>query len=166
MSKEQPLWQTDSIILLRWIMFIPIGFILTATLQVIPSLVVGLVKVNMPESTLQTIIAALIAVPILIVLGWAWCMGVLMTPHFSCGFIAPSNRAPTVIYGMLFCLFEGTFLISILKGGISWISLVYQLIFLGITVGGIVMLHKEIKLSRFMRWTLPGKMRSLTTFQI
>lgn len=166
MSKEEPLWQRDFIILLRWILFLPIGFMLTTTLQVIPSLVAGLVKANLPESTLLTIVGAVVAIPILIVLGWAWCMGVLMTPYLSCRIIAPSNGASAVLYGMLFCLFEGTYLVSILKGGASWASLAYQLIFLGITVDGLVILYKEIELPRFTRWMLRGRMRNHITSQI
>lgn len=160
MDREQPFWQTDSIILLRWIAFIPVGFILTASLQVIPSMAAGLLKAIIPDSTLLTVVGALIAIPVLILLGSAWCLGVLMTPHLSCGFIAPSRKVSAVLYGTLFCLFEGSFLISILAGGASWISLVYQFLFLGITVGGIVMLHREIALSRLTKWLLRRKTRT------
>jgi len=157
MSKEKHLWQTDFIILLRWIIFLPIGFVLTAVLQVIPPQILELVKANIPESTLLTIVGAVLAVPILIILGWVWILGVLMTPYLNCGIIAPSNRAPAVIYGMLFCLFEGIFLISILAGGASSIFVIYQLIFSGVTLGGIVMLYKEMELSRLKRWMLWGR---------
>jgi steroid 5-alpha reductase family enzyme len=44
---------------------------------------------------------------------------------------------------MLFCLFEGSFLISILTGGASWIFLGYQFGFAVITFSGIVMVYKE-----------------------
>jgi len=163
MHKKQPLWQTDFILLLRWILFIPIGFMLTATLQVMPSLVVGLVKANLPESTFLTVAGTIVAIPVLLLLSWVWGMAVLMIPHLSCRFIAPSNGASAVLYGMLFCLFEGTFMISILKGGTSWLSLVYQLIFLGITAGGIVMLYNGIELSRLTKWMLRAIKRSHTT---
>ncbi len=166
MSKEQPLWQTDFIVMLRWISFLPIGFILTATLQVIPSLAVGLVKANLPDSTFLLIVGAVLAIPIFIVLGWAWCMTVLMTPHLSCRVIAPGNGAPAIIYGMLFCLFEGTFLVSILKGGTPWIPLAYQLIFLGIGLGGMVMLYKEIELTRITRWILHRRTLKHVNYQI
>jgi len=156
MSKEKPLWQTDFIILLRWILFIPIGFVLTAVLQVIPLHLAGLLSANLPEPSLLTIVGAVIAVPILIVLGWVWMLGVLVIPYINCGFIAPNYRAPAIIYGMLFCLFEGIFLISILAGGTSSVFLFYHLVFSVISVGGIVMLYKQIELSRLIRWMQRG----------
>lgn len=156
MNKEKPFWESDFIILLRWILFLPIGFILAGTLQAMPPLVVGLVKANIPESTFLAIVSTVILVPILIALSCVWFMSVLMTPYLNCGFIAPNNRIPAIIYGMLFCLFEGIFLISIFAGGTSWIFIVYQLIFSAITLGGIVMLSKEIEFSRVKRWMRRG----------
>jgi len=166
MSKEKPLWQTDFVILLRWILFLPIGFILTVTLQAIPLQVVQLVDANTPESTLLTILGAVVAVPILIALGGIWFMGVLMAPYLNCAFIAPKNRISAVLYGMCFCLFEGIYLISILAGGTSWTFLLYQLVFSGLTLGGLVMLHKGVELSRFKRWTRWGRTLKHATSRI
>lgn len=165
MSKEQPLWQADFMMMLRWIMFIPIGFMLTAALQVVPSLVAGFLKANMPGSIFLMIVSVIIVIPVLIVLGAVWGMGVLMTPRLICGLVAPSKSTATVIYGMLFCLFEGIYLISILAGGTSWIFFACQLTFSGITVGGIVMLFKEIELSHLRSWILRSRTQNLTAPQ-
>ncbi|MEN8255860.1 MAG: hypothetical protein ABFR33_10380 [Verrucomicrobiota bacterium] len=110
----------------------------------------------MSEPTFLAIIIAILVVPVFIVLGGIWFVGVLLTPYLNCGLIAPDNRVAAVIYGMLFCLFEGVFLLSILAGGTSWISFGYQLVFLGISVGGIAISYKEIKLSFDKRWMLRG----------
>lgn len=143
MKQRKSFWKTEIIIPLRWITYLPIGFSLTILLQAIPPLIVGLAKAHMPESVFIITILAVIAVPILIVLGLIWVIGVLAMPHLNCGFIAPSKRIAVIIYGMLFGLFEGFFLVSILTGGASRIFLGYQFVFSAITVSGIVLVYKE-----------------------
>jgi hypothetical protein len=143
MNKRKSFWKTEIVIPLRWIAYLPVGFCLTILLQAIPPLIAGLAKAHMPESIFLITLLAVIAVPSLIVFGLLWIVGVLAMPQLNCGFIAPSKRVAVIIYGMLFCLFEGSFLISILTGGASWIFLIYQFVFSVITVSGIVMVYKE-----------------------
>lgn len=144
MNERKFFWKNDIVIPLRWITYLPIGFGLTILLQAIPPLIAGLAKAHMPESVVLTILFAVVAVPVLITLGVLWIIGVLAMPYLNCGFIAPSKRVAVVIYGLLFCLFEGSFLISILTGGASWIYSVYQFAFAVITVSGIVLVYKEM----------------------
>ena len=144
MNERKSFRKTDIFTPLRWITYLPIGFSLTILLQAIPPLIAGLAKAHMPESIFLVTLIAVMAVPAFIVLGLIWFIGVLAMPHLNCGFIAPSKRVAVIIYGMLFCLFEGSFLISILTGGASWSFLGYQFVFSVITVSGIVMVYKEM----------------------
>ena len=143
MDEGTPFWQTGFGQLLRWLVFLPIGLFLTVILQGLPPGAVGLARAYKPEFNFLTIIIAIIVVSFLGIFLSLWLACVWMTPFLSCTLIAPNKKVALVIFGTIFCLFQGEFMLSLLSDGTSWIFFTYQLSFSGLLIGGIVLAYKE-----------------------
>ena len=142
METETPFWSNAFGKLIRWLVFIPIGFVLGSILQSLPPLGVELARRYKPEFNFLTILIAIVVVSILGSVGWFWVLGVAATPVLACRVIAPNHRVGAVIFGTLFCLFQAIYTLG-LFGHASWIFILYQLIFSTIFIVGIVIAYKE-----------------------
>jgi hypothetical protein len=133
--------------LIRWLAFIPVGFVLGSILQVIPPLGVALAREYKPEFNFLTVFLAIFAVSIVGTVGWFWALGVFFTPVLSCRTIAPNHRVGSVIAGTLFCVYQGINIVWLfglgLYGQASWVFIVYQLVFSAIFIFGIVTAYNE-----------------------
>lgn len=137
-------WTTGFGRLIRWLLFIPIGYLLACILQTLPPLAFALAWGWKLEFNFFVLIVAVIAVSFLTSICVFWCACVYLTPYLSCKIIAPDNKVGSVIFGTLFCLFQGIFLLKELLGhDPSWLSIIYQIVFAGIVIVGTVTAYKE-----------------------
>ena len=127
--------------IIRWLVFIPVGFLLVGILQALPPFAVMWAHSYRPEFSFLTIILAIIVVSILGTVGWFWLLGVWATPMLSCRIIAPHPQVAAVIFGTLFCLHQGAFLLGLLSRA-RWGLAIYHFIFCAIVVVGVVSAYK------------------------
>jgi hypothetical protein len=143
MNDNQSFWQTGFGRFIRWLVFLPIGAILVSILQALPPLAVLWAWGYKLEFNLLTLIIGIFVVSILGAIGWWWFIGLFMTPYLSCKVIAPNNKVGSVIFGTLFCLFQGIFILSLFGHDPSWVFIIYQIVIAGIVIGGTVMAYKD-----------------------
>ncbi|MBU2574061.1 MAG: hypothetical protein KKH28_08310 [Elusimicrobia bacterium] len=143
MNNNRPFWQTGFGKSIRWLLFLPVGYILVYILQVVPPLVAAMALHYKPEFNFLVLIIGIIAVSLLCTLGSFWVMGVFMTPTLCCKIIAPNNKIGSVIFGTLFCLFQGFNILASFGLAHYWVSIIYQTVFGAITIGGTVMAYME-----------------------
>jgi len=136
-------WQGGFGKLLRWLTFLPLAFLSIGILQHLPVKAVIWASGYKPEFSFLTLIIGLIALSILGTLGWLWFLGLSMTPYLTCGVIAPNNKIATVIFGTLFCLFQGLFLFGVFYSDAHWIYKVYMLVVSIIVIGSTVVAYQE-----------------------
>jgi hypothetical protein len=98
--------------ILRWIFFLPIGFAIAAILQAIPIFAYNFARsfglFDIKITFWNVCLGIVFGVPIIILLLVFWIAGVLYTPFWSCGKIAPNNKVASVIFGPIF-IFGQTF---------------------------------------------------------
>jgi hypothetical protein len=143
MNDNQPFWQTGFGRFIRWLVFLPIGCVLVAILQALPPLAVRLASGYKPEFSCLVLLLAIVAAGMLIPICSMWFMGVWMTPYLSCRLIAPNHKVGSVIFGTLFCLFQGIFILTLFGGDYSWVEILYQILFTAIVIGGTVAAYKD-----------------------
>src|SRR4029453_8338538 len=119
-----------------------IGFVLGSILQSLPPLGVELARAYKPEFNFLTILIAIIVVSILTTVVGLWFFGVFGTPVLSCRIIAPNHRVASVMFGTLFCLFQGLYILGLI-GRASWVYILYQLVFSATFIFGIVTAYNE-----------------------
>ncbi|MFU8857466.1 MAG: hypothetical protein ACNA8S_10750 [Deferrisomatales bacterium] len=136
-------WESGVGRLIRWLAFLPIAFFLISLLQTIPVRTVFWAANYIPDLNLLTLILAIVAVSLIGTAGWFWVLGVSMTPVFACGVIAPNAKVGSVIFGTLYCLIQGLFLLGVLSSGAHWVFKGYQLVFGLIVLGGTIGAYKS-----------------------
>lgn len=141
--ENRSLWDSGSAKILRWLFFLPIGFLLAGILQMLPPLAVEWARGFRPEISFLTIVLAVIAVSILGTVCWLWFAAVVMSPVLASRIIAPHRKIAAVIFGTLFCLFQALFVLRVFLEGGSWVYLGYQLLFAGLTIAGIIVAYKD-----------------------
>lgn len=139
---ETTFWNKPFGKLIRWLAFIPVGFALGGFLEALPPLGVELARAYQPEVNFLTIIMAIVVVAISPWIGPLWFAAVYGTPLLSCRVIAPNHRVGSIVFGTLFCVFKGTFILG-LFGRTSWVFILYHLVFTTIFIFGIVGAHNE-----------------------
>lgn len=135
-------WQGRFGKLLRWMVFLPIAFIIIFILQDLPVRVFAWASETRPVLSFLTIIIGLIVVSILGTFAWLWFLGMSLTPLLACGVVAPNSKIGAVIFGTLYCLAHGIYLLSVLQSNAHWIFSAYYLVCGVIIVYGTVMTYK------------------------
>ena len=113
MNDNQSFWQTGFGRFIRWLVFLPIGGILVSILQALPPLAVLWAWEYKLEFNLLTLLIGIFVVGFLGTIGSLWVVGLGMTPYLSCKVIAPNNKVGSVIFGTLFCLCQGIFILTL-----------------------------------------------------
>lgn len=142
-------WQSRFGRFLRWVAFLPVGVVLVTILQALPTMVVNLavylivrweLKLNFLTGLLAVVMLCLICPMILF---YTWFPWLYKTPVLSCAIIAPNNKIASVIFGALFCIFQGWYLLSLFTEATFWIFRWYQLAFTGIVLAGTVASYQD-----------------------
>lgn len=87
---------------IRWVAFLPIGYVLAGLLYAIPIFAAAYAMSYKVEMTLFSIVIAVFLVSIALALINFWFVGVYSVPVLACGLIAPNNKIASVIYGTLY----------------------------------------------------------------
>ena len=143
MTSERGFWQSGFGKFIRWLVFLPIGFVLGSVLQSIPPIVVAFAASYKPQFSFLVLILALIVLSMLLTCIWLWGLAVFGTPYLSCRVIAPNHRVASVIFATLFIFCELAFILGLIGRREPWILVIYNIIFSAIFVGGCVVAYKE-----------------------
>lgn len=143
MNDNQSFWQTVFGRVIRWLLFLPVGFILVSILASLPPMALALAWGYKPEFSFLILIAAIFVVSIGGTIFCFWVGGVWMTPYLICRVIAPNNKVGSVIFGTLFCLYWVINILMSFLGDASWVLIIYQMVFVGIVIGGTVMAYQD-----------------------
>lgn len=137
-------WQSTLGKVLRWLLFLPIGFLVTAFLEVIPIFAYGFAANLEMRFTLLTLIIGIVVVSLLLTFSVYWFVGVFFIPKLSCGLVAPTPKVASVIFGTLFVLFQGLTLFSMIFGGQNgWGIIIYKTLFSLLLMGGVVATYMD-----------------------
>jgi hypothetical protein len=138
-----PFWQTLLGRIIRWMVFLPIGFGVAALLEAVPLLGAQWAAGVELKLTLLSLLGGLIALSILGTVVPMWFMAVYTWPTVVCAVLAPRAPVAAVIFGTLFVLFQGLVVLGVLldEGGIAWLFLCYKLGFSAVLIAGMVTAH-------------------------
>jgi hypothetical protein len=125
----------------RWILFLPVGLLAAALLESIPIFAFQFAANYELRFTLLTVIVT-IFVSAFVLGGIAyWFAGVVLLPTLACGRIAPTPKVASVMFGTLFCFFQGVTLWGMVRGEAGWGIITYKIVFSVLLVIGIVVTH-------------------------
>lgn len=127
---------------IRWVIFLPIGFIGGALLQGIPPVVFQAAAETKVELTCLALLAAAFVVSIGAGIVYFWAVGVFMAAMFPCRFIAPHPQIGSVVFLTLFLPLQGFFFLSMISEQ-RWLLTLYHLVYTGIFVAGAVSAYRS-----------------------
>ncbi|MBW7893815.1 MAG: hypothetical protein H3C27_01775 [Opitutaceae bacterium] len=137
-------WQSTVGKILRWVLFLPVGLLVSALLESIPIFAYRYAANVELRLTLLTLIIGVIVVSMLFTVLVYWFIGVFFTPKLSCGMIAPTPKIASVIFGTLFVLFQGLTLLGMVLGDqTGWGIIIYKSLFSLLLMGGVVATYVE-----------------------
>ncbi len=130
---------------IRWVVFLPTGFVLAFLLYYIPIFAVAYAMSYDIEMTLFSIMLAIFLVSIALVLVNFWFIGVYSVPMLSCGLIAPNAKVASIIYGTfyVFNTIIGGQLPMLFSYEKNWWLIIYSVVFSIIHFVGIVFAYKS-----------------------
>jgi hypothetical protein len=137
-------WASLSGKTLRWILFLPIGIILAALLEMLLLAFVNFATEYHLTMNLLSSLLLLLALPIGITLGVVYIATVVNLPRLVCGWIAPSNRISSVALGLFF-LISQTLTILGQIGNVSTVIIFSKVLFSLLFLGGTVFVFFEPK---------------------
>jgi len=135
-----PFWKSIPGKILRWIVFLPIGFVAAAVLETIPLLAYRFASTFDLKLTLLTLVIGIIVASATFTLFMFWLMAVFLVPGIACQKVAPHAQIASVIFGTLFVLFRGISLVS-LWTHVGWGTITYKVVFSAILFAGIVVAY-------------------------
>lgn len=141
-NAERSFWERWPGCVIKWVVFLPLAFLLSGILQVLPLIAVELARGYQPEINFLTILIAVFVVSIVGIFLIYWGRAVVMTPVFCCFVIAPKAEVAAVVFGALFCLSQASWVFGVIQQGDSWVFVAYHVLFGVLTVFGIVIAYK------------------------
>lgn len=103
---------------LRWVIFIPVGFILMTILNILPQMIF-LIKC-------ESIITAIFLGGLLLSLFLVWIYAIILTPLFVCTKIAPKREVASILFGMLYSAY--LFRVMIIDGHYGY-NIIFMMFF-------------------------------------
>jgi hypothetical protein len=109
-------WSSLPVRILRWLVFLPVAFLLLGLWQLLAALCWQLLSSVTVDSLLDVIIAFVLAgaaIPVL----FAWVGGFIAIPNLTCAFLAPRSRIACILFAVPFIFIYGGYVIMMLQRG-------------------------------------------------
>ena len=127
--------------ILRWVLFLPIGFALLGLWQSLGALCWRLLAGVKVDSLLEVVIAIIIA-GVAINFVFLWIAAFAGIPYFLCTVFAPKSRVAAVMFGTLFVFLHGIRVLFLFSEGAVWWG-VGAVVVLLLVIGGLVAAYNE-----------------------
>ena len=134
-------WNSVPMKIVRWILFLPIGWVLWLILYALPILAVSITASWKPEFSFLILLIGLIVISFVGAFLGLWLFALSFTPVLACRIIAPNNKIASVIYGTIFVPYAVATFIMMINNGTPWIILGYFLFASVVFFYGIITAH-------------------------
>lgn len=135
-------WTNPAIKVLRWLVFIPLAFLLLAIVGAAWGLAIDAAR-QIEINTLLGIVIVVILVTSL-PLFFLFVTPYFLIPYGACGLVAPNPKVGSVILGTLYVLFQGMGILGGLSAGKSgWWVLGHTLVAIIVMVGVVAAYNQD-----------------------
>jgi len=86
---------------LRWLIFLPIGYLAIGILEVIPLWLWSTFSVPIGELTLLKLLVGIVLVGITLTAAWWYLIAAFFIPRLCCNIIAPTHKVASIIFATL-----------------------------------------------------------------
>ncbi len=136
-------WNKKLGVILRWILFLPVGFISSGFLQATPVLVFYWASSIEWKFTLLNLILGLIAASFITGGVSLWFFGVVMAPYLACKIVAPKKNIAIVIFATLYIFLQAVTLFGYVTSGYPLLLIIYHTLFAVLLIASCVHHFKD-----------------------